>query len=238
MQHKAKRLIWVLRNLVAGFSEAREAKRPGKSWEAIFDFIRTFDYGSHKPMQDPTEAIAMMEAVEEMRPRTVLEIGTAWGGTLFLLSRAAASDALLISVDLPGGKFGGELVKFHSIRRWILKRIVLPGQALRFVRADSHKEETLKTVKRLLKARPLEILFIDADHSYDGVKRDFEMYSPLVAAGGLVIFHDIADFGPGYGVKRFWEEVKTGHRFEEIVDPLNFDGKYTDRPCGVGILHL
>ena len=33
-------------------------------------------------------------------------------------------------------------------------------------------------------------LLIDADHSYEGVRRDFEAWSPLVAPGGLIVFHD------------------------------------------------
>jgi hypothetical protein len=34
-------------------------------------------------------------------------------------------------------------------------------------------------------------LFIDGDHTYEGVRRDFEMYSPLVRKGGIIAFHDI-----------------------------------------------
>ena len=37
----------------------------------------------------------------------------------------------------------------------------------------------------------LDFLFIDGDHSYDGVKADFEMYAPMVRPGGLIAFHDI-----------------------------------------------
>jgi predicted O-methyltransferase YrrM len=37
----------------------------------------------------------------------------------------------------------------------------------------------------------LDFLFIDGDHTYEGVKQDFEMYTPLVRKGGLVAMHDI-----------------------------------------------
>jgi hypothetical protein len=37
----------------------------------------------------------------------MLEIGTASGGTLFLFTRVADSNAKIISLDLPHGKFGG-----------------------------------------------------------------------------------------------------------------------------------
>ena len=50
---------------------------------------------------------AFLAHMSALRPQVVVEIGTASGGTLFLLSRAAAPNALLVSLDLPGGSFGG-----------------------------------------------------------------------------------------------------------------------------------
>ncbi len=37
---------------------------------------------------------------------------------------------------------------------------------------------------------PIRMLLIDADHSYEGVRADFERWSPHVAPGGLIVFHD------------------------------------------------
>jgi len=36
----------------------------------------------------------------------------------------------------------------------------------------------------------IDMLFIDGDHSYEGVKGDWEMFSPFVRPFGVVIFHD------------------------------------------------
>jgi len=36
----------------------------------------------------------------------------------------------------------------------------------------------------------IDVLFIDGDHSYEGVKLDFELYSKLLAPKGVVILHD------------------------------------------------
>jgi len=46
-------------------------------------------------------------------------------------------------------------------------------------------------------------LFIDGSHDYDGVKADFNRFSPRVVHGGFVAFHDVADYAPG--VKAFVE---------------------------------
>lgn len=42
--------------------------------------------------------------------------------------------------------------------------------------------------------KEIDLVFIDADHSYEGVKRDFEAWYPKVVVGGFFAFHDV---GPG-----------------------------------------
>ena len=39
--------------------------------------------------------------------------------------------------------------------------------------------------------RKFDFLFVDGDHSYDGVVSDFVAYYPLVRPGGLIALHDI-----------------------------------------------
>jgi len=36
----------------------------------------------------------------------------------------------------------------------------------------------------------IDILFIDGDHTYEGVKKDFELYSTILSKNGIVIIHD------------------------------------------------
>jgi len=47
------------------------------------------------------------------------------------------------------------------------------------------------------------LLFIDGNHTYEAVKRDWELYSPL--ASWIVAIHDI--LWPQLGVKKFWSEL-------------------------------
>ena len=65
------------------------------------------------------------------------------------------------------------------------------NQRLYFILQDSHKKSTQKTVEEILDGNKLDFLFIDGDHSYDGVKRDFELWSSLVKIGGVIALHDI-----------------------------------------------
>jgi len=36
----------------------------------------------------------------------------------------------------------------------------------------------------------IDFLFIDGDHSYEGVKKDFELYSSIVNDNGIIVIHD------------------------------------------------
>lgn len=54
----------------------------------------------------------------------------------------------------------------------------------------------------------IDVLFIDADHSYEGCLADWNNFSPFVKPGGWVVFHDCDDTSPG--VERVFDEIDKG----------------------------
>ncbi|MFC4765797.1 class I SAM-dependent methyltransferase [Effusibacillus consociatus] len=52
---------------------------------------------------------------------------------------------------------------------------------------------------------PIGLLFIDGDHYYDSVRKDYELWAPFIAEGGWIAFHDINDIWPD--VKRVIDEM-------------------------------
>jgi len=68
---------------------------------------------------------------------------------------------------------------------------------------DSRSPETLKTLQSRLKGVPINLLFIDGDHSYEAVKSDYEMYGPLVS--NIIALHDV--YSPEHGVRKFWKQL-------------------------------
>jgi predicted O-methyltransferase YrrM len=216
-------IVVKFRNAVSSISSIREAT----------DFAFSFQVFcvSIKPAQIRYEIAKLLEIVVNFRPRVVLEIGTAGGGTLFLFARAADPDAKIISIDLPGGPFGG------GYPRWkipLYKSFSKEGQEIYLIRRDSHDPQTLHEVKRILGGERVDLLFIDGDHTYLGVKRDFEMYSPLVREGGIIAFHDIVPGPPENvgGVPEFWNQIKAKYEHLEIVRDWSQGG------FGIGVLFV
>ena len=64
--------------------------------------------------------------------------------------------------------------------------------------------------------KEIDLIFVDGDHSYEGVKTDVESWLPKVKKGGILIFHDI---GWAEGVKRVINEyIKPIQIEEHIID--------------------
>jgi predicted O-methyltransferase YrrM len=139
---------------------------------------------------------------------TVLEIGTQYGGTAAIWCELASN---VISVDLPDGPYGG------------LGKAVVEDRNARLVEAyphfigvlgSSHSAEVSARVQEEISHLDtmLDVLFIDGDHTLQGVEEDFQMYRHLVRKGGVVLFHDIVDTeltrSMGVGVPEFWSKLK------------------------------
>jgi predicted O-methyltransferase YrrM len=220
------RIILVLQDIIYIKVNLRNSKK-------LDDILKiTFNSSFIRPIQIREEIKNLLLILEKVKPKVILEIGTARGGTLFLFSNITDEKATLISVDL-----------YQTFEKRILFRYIKKGkQKIFLIQGDSHNIETLKKIKAILKDNKVDFLFIEADHSYEGVKKDFEMYSPLVRKGGIIAFHDIIpDYYTRYGIKtgswagevyKFWNEIKVKYEHLEIVKDRNQDA------CGIGVLFI
>jgi cephalosporin hydroxylase len=178
-----------------------------------------------------SELLRMFEHVKTRKPTVVLEIGTAKGATLLGWCRIASKK--VVSVDLPGGIHGGgyPAVKQRLYREFVSDR---PEVSLHLIQADSHSSVTRACAEVALAGDKIDVLFIDGDHTYAGVKADFDLWSPLVRPGGLVIFHDILPHKhvAGCEVDRLWGELKT--RFPAIEFVENPEQGW----AGIGVIEM
>ena len=228
----------ILQNLLTVFARHASIQLAKKAnrCNSIDGYVNlAFDFADNAllsitPSQEKMEIKELLRLLEKKKPKFVLEIGTQKGGTLFLFSRVSSQDALIMSIDLPGGLYGGGYPKWKIP---LYKSFALRDQKIMLIREGSHFLPTRQLIEKILKKRELCFLYIDADHSYEGVKLDFQMYAPLVREGGLIAFHDICKNPSqnGGGVSRFWNEIKREYPHQEIIS-----SPYQEW-CGIGIIY-
>jgi len=175
---------------------------------------------THNALQKGGELAGFLCLLMDVEPKVVVEIGSDAGGTLWAWQQLP-SHPRVIGVSLLDGPFGSGA------------RVEVVDHGSEFVHGDSHDTETYRELVRLLGHDEIDVLFIDGDHSFKGVKGDFEMFSPLVRPGGVIAFHDICDHPsvPACKVKAFWDSLEWAGGREEIV---------TDPPVwgGIGVLRV
>lgn len=205
----------------------REAFARCQSFEDYFDFAHEWLRGG--AMQYLQEIRVAIDYIQKEKPRCICEIGTANGGTNLLLSHTIESVETVVGVDL------------YIMNAAYLRLLRRPEQRLHLINGSSYSADTVEQVRAALAGQKVDMLFIDGDHRYEGVKQDFLLYSQLVRDDGLIMFHDIVpDHQSRYGrpsnrcagdVPRFWKQLTPHYRHREFVRDPNQDG------LGLGILH-
>jgi predicted O-methyltransferase YrrM len=173
-------------------------------------------------MQNLAELHSLLRRVQRLRPRVIVEIGTARGGLLYALAQVAHPRARLVSIDLPGAMNGGGQFEFE---REIFASFAAPTQEVVCIVGSSHGLTVPGALDDALAGSEIDLLVIDGDHSYEGVKSDLIDFSARVSPFGLVALHDIClmpeAWGPATGVGQFWNELQSyfAGTLDSIIDP-------------------
>jgi predicted O-methyltransferase YrrM len=134
------------------------------------------------------EAAYLYKLANHVKNGRIVEIGRFKGGGTFLLANAMGEGTKLDSIDLHvklTGEFSGPSLDAKLCSA--LKRYSLDHRVNILVGNSSEIERGII---------PVNMIFIDGDHSYEGVKKDFLHWQQMVSQGGDVVFHDAANQRP------------------------------------------
>jgi predicted O-methyltransferase YrrM len=126
--------------------------------------------------------------------RHAVEIGVYEGSSTLVLARHLPADAVLHLID-PFIDSSGLFAGWRGTA-WATRRVVEGavrrhgGPTLRW-----HVERSQEAGRRW--SAPVDLVFIDGDHSQEACRLDWELFSPWVTPGGVVVFHDARQGMPG-----------------------------------------
>ena len=167
-------------------------------------------------LQNELEFGLLWNFVSGQEPTTVLEIGSFCGGTLWAWMQIPSVQRV-VSVDLvvPDDHPKYDLVR-ESRSQWQQWAMDSETDLVDLV-GDSKDLSS-----RAAEFAPFDFMFIDGDHSYQGISSDYRLYSPMLSQTGFVAIHDTVEHAPG--VRRFAAEMKERAPTVEVYNPQNGAG--------------
>jgi cephalosporin hydroxylase len=132
-------------------------------------------------IQMPADIMATQEVIWETKPDIIIETGVARGGSvLFLASMLQLiGRGKVIGVDIDIRPHNRNSIEEHPL-----------SSRVRLIQGSSIASETLAQVKAMIPPSAAVMVILDADHSYQHVREELEVYGPLVTPGQYLVVAD------------------------------------------------
>lgn len=171
--------------------------------------------GGLELQQIPEEYIEYLWFLKNRKSEKYLNIGIGNDGS-FMVETYIQSDSLKRSVAVDNTSYGvfTNIENINYRINWLKENtnILIDFFNMNSIEYFKNNDEKFDTI------------FIDGDHSYDGVKLDYDYCLNLLNDNGVMIFHDIASLQCP-GVVKLWNEIKNERCIEFI----------RSNKCGIGI---
>ena len=188
-----------------------------------------------------------------LKPGTFVELGTQYGDSFFAFCQASYNvegdcNTQLYAIDTwqgdgHTGLYGDEV--YEKVCEY--KEENYPDKVFLI-------KSTFAEALNLFPDKSIDLLHIDAYHTYDSTKENFEMYLPKLSNRAVVLFHDTVSNNPDFGVERFVSELNypkidfphcfglsvvcVGDDIPEPLDILLTKGKPIDRARFVNLFAM
>jgi predicted O-methyltransferase YrrM len=159
----------------------------------------------HGALQKYDELASLLEyCIYELKPESVLEIGCDAGGTLYAWSQLPTVKKI-VGITLQGAAYStGRALTAHGAT-------IIVG--------DSHSGQSRSEAAYHMPPGGYDMLFLDGDHTYEGVKNDLLSYEGMVRKGGAIVMQDICVHpkNPEVEVHRVWAEYSREYPHREFI---------------------
>lgn len=160
------------------------------------------------------EATLLFSLAKDVKSGCIVEIGSYRGRSSVFLGKGslAGVSAPVYAID-PHKSFIGILGGvFGPKDRTFFYKAMLDNECSEIVSLINLSSELFCTSWK----EPISLLWIDGDHSYEGVKRDFESWLPHMQLDGTIALDDATD--PALGPRKLIDELVASKQFAEIMN--------------------
>lgn len=182
--------------------------------------------GRTHPSQRADELYPFIDFLKERGVRSYLEIGARHGDTFFEVMTALPKGSRGIAIDMPGGPWGQ--MGTNKYLDAAARDLNLRGYDISVIYGDSGAAWVSEAA---LKGGSFDAIFIDGDHSIEGVSRDWRIYGDYAP---IVGFHDIAGDGIVHRtsgpveVPLLWADLSARYETVEFIG--------AERGYGIGVV--
>lgn len=187
------------------------ATRADTLTEATLDELRRCLDGTEGMVSFP-EAVLLYCLAAEVTSGCIVEVGSYRGRSSVFLGRGslAGARAPVYAID-PHERFTGVLGgQFGPPDRTAFYRAMLDHGCSEIVSLVNLSSEVFAAGW----TKPVGLLWIDGDHRYEGVRRDFDCWEPHLTSDATIAFDDASD--PALGPRRLIGELVTSGRYAEV----------------------
>lgn len=184
-------------------------------------------YKSIRPLHVMDEFTDLVKEVERQDPDSIIEIGTAEGGSYYVWCRYLDIDEI-VCIDF---SLTPEYIEFLDY--------ISPNHIdTTFLVKNSLDQRTVDNVGEEI-TDEVDFIFIDGAGPRDAKMADFENYSQYLSDDGMIAVHDICERpdSPQSGGYEFWQEIKQEYETKEIVGPAFKQYQGQDIHLGIGIIY-
>lgn len=182
--------------------------------------------GGLKLQQVPEEYAELLFILKDFGAESYLALGIGNGGS-FAMECFFMKETLKNAVEVDNLAYGSQIGQ-NEIEILSMIENVRPFMG-KDCNIQFYKDTTDEYFKQLSKTAKFDVIFIDADHSYEGAKKDYDNSLKHLSKEGLIIFHDInSEACPG--IQRLWKEAKKEHKSNwELIH---------SNTCGIGVIQV
>lgn len=162
-------------------------------------YVRNFKWLGRPIIQMPQDIIGLQEIIWEVKPDLIIETGIAHGGSLIFsasILEIIGNVGKVLGIDIDIRKHNRIEIENHPM----CKRIEM-------IEGSSISEETARKVRDIASKYSNIMVILDSNHTHEHVKKELEIYSPLVNIGSYLVVCDtfVEDIPPGSFPNRPWE---------------------------------